>query len=129
MTREHRAQALVLQSVLANRPLPGMQEAVGFSEIEEDAELALVDDRDPSDFDLPPHVRLVSTADLATLAAEGRLLVLQFAEPEPFPGKVSVRLRLSVVLPEHGQVPLEELVTTFIDSDPLRADSSALLAV
>ena len=43
--------------------------------------------------------------------------------------KVGVRLRLSVVIPDHGLVPLEELVVSFHDTDPLVTDSVSLLAV
>lgn len=133
MSRETQAQALLLESVLTQTPLPGLDRVLAFPDLGplagDDGEILLVDDRDPSELDLPARVRVVGSEEMdAVSAREGLTPVLEFLPPEAMEGKVSVRLRLSRA--GGGQtLPLGEIVATFADRDPLTAvDPTHVLA-
>jgi hypothetical protein len=124
MTRETRAQALVLESILTHRPLPGVDRAVSFLDLglhNHDPQVVLVDDRDPSELGFPSQLRIISRDKLDTIRSERELRLLEFLQPEHFPGKISVRVQLSIALPNDDPMPLEGIVATFNDSDPLTA--------
>ena len=132
ISREIRAQALLLDSVLTHRPLPGIDRAVVFpdlSPVEDATQVLLVDDRDPSTLDFPSQVRVISRDELDTIRAEAdQLPVFEFLQPEQFPGKLSVRLRISMAFPDRI-APLGEIVATFDDREPLAAvDPTHVLA-
>lgn len=124
MTRETRAQALVLESILMHQPLPGMDRVLTFPDLgrrADDAQVVLIDDRNPSELGFPTALRMISRDELDTIRSEAGLRYLEFVEPEPLPDKISVRVQLSVASPDGGFVPLEGMVATFDDSDPLSA--------
>jgi hypothetical protein len=87
----------------------------------DDAQVVLIDDRDPSELGFPPQLRIISRDELDTIRSEEGLRYLEFVEPEPLPDKISVRVHLSIASPDEGLVPLEGMVATFADSDPLGA--------
>jgi hypothetical protein len=96
---------------------------------EGDPRVVLVDDRDPSGLALPPQVLVTTRDELPETEVEEGLRFLEFLPAEDMPGKVGVRLRLSILLPGHGPAPLGEIVATFDDSDPLTAvDPTHVLA-
>jgi hypothetical protein len=124
MTRQTRAQALVLESILLHRPLPGIGRVVAFSGIgpgESGSQILLVDDRDTSDLGLPSQLRIMSHTEFATFHPDEQVRVLEFLTPEEFPGKISVRVQMSIAVPNEGLFPVEGMVATFADRDPLRA--------
>lgn len=124
MSREIRAQALLLESVLNHRPLPGMTEVLAMPNLhfgDDNSQIILVDDRNVSDIHFPSRVRIMTRDELKSLAPDVPPQVFEFLSPEHFPGKISVRLRLSVAFPGHGLVPSGEIVATFYDRDPLTA--------
>lgn len=124
MSREVRAQALVLESLLNNRPLPGLDRSVGLvggASREGDVGMVLVDDRDLSDLDFPAQIRVVTRDEFETIRHEERMEFLEFLQPEHFPGKISVRVQRSIALPNGDRVPVEGIVATFDDRDPLTA--------
>jgi hypothetical protein len=124
MSREIRAQALLLESLLTHQPLPGMTQLLAMPDVafeDDNSQIILLDDRSSSELDFPPRVRLMSQAELQTLGPESPPQFFEFLPPEQFPGKISVRLRLSVLFPGHGLVPGGEIVATFFDRDPLTA--------
>ena len=124
MARKKRAQALLLESVLNGKALPGADRVLTFPELEslrgEDPVL-LVDDRDTAELDLASQLRLVGRSELENARTrQSYTPVLEFLDGEAMPGKVSVRLRLSRA--GGGDVlPLGEIVATFADTDPLTA--------
>jgi hypothetical protein len=81
-----------------------------------------VDDRDPATLGFPPQVRVVGQDALGTLQLEDELRVLRFLQPQLSPGTIGLRLQLSIALPDGGVVPLEGILATFRDSDPLTAE-------
>jgi len=87
----------------------------------DDAQVVLIDDRNPSELGFPPEIRIASRDELDTIRSEEGLRYLEFVEPEPLPDKISVQVQLSVASPDGGFVPLEGMVATFDDSDPLSA--------
>ncbi len=115
-----RAQALVLESVLKNQPLPGMSQAMFIPDLisgTNSDQLILVDDRE---LDLPAGVRVMRHSELESLTPANKPpQILEFLKPEQFPEKISVRLRHSVFWQDHGYVPSSEIVATFFDRDPL----------
>ena len=122
MARKKRAQALLLESVLNGKPLPGMDRVLTFPELEAGSDtVLLVDDRDPAELELPSQVRLAGSNEIENAKTRQRYTpVLEFLDGEAMPGKVSVRLRLSRA--GGGDVlPLGEIVATFADTDPLTA--------
>ena len=119
MTNEFRAQETVLESVLGGRPLPGRDDIISFTGIADGRGVVLLDDRDLSDVELPRSLPVVGRDELAAGGLDDRTQVLEFLEPEPFPDRIGVRVRLSIVLAGRGLVPLEEIVVTFLDRDPL----------
>ncbi len=124
MSREIRAQALLLESVLTHRPLPGMEQAIFLPDLapgNDDSQLILVDERDPTKLGFPGQLNIMTKDEFASLAPNDQLQIFEFQPPEQFPGKISVRLRLSVAFPGHGFVPSGEIVATFFDQDPLTA--------
>lgn len=124
MSREIRAQALLLESVLNHRPLPGMTEVLAMPNLhfgDDNSQIILVDDRNVSDIHFPSRVRIMTRDELKSLAPDVPPQVFEFLSPEHFPEKISVRLRLSVAFPGHGLVPSGEIVATFYDRDPLTA--------
>jgi len=124
MSREIRAQALLLESVLNNRPLPGMTNALTVPNnvvSGNDGQIILVDDRSPSELSFPSQVKIITRDDMESLASDNQLHVFEFLPPEHFPGKISVRLRLSVMWPGRRLLPAVEIVATFNDQDPLTA--------
>lgn len=124
MSREIRAQALLLESVLNHRPLPGMTQVLAVPDDalgNDNGEIILVDDRDPSGLGFPSLVNVMSRNEMESLALDSGLRIFEFQPPEHFPEKISVRLRLSVMWPDRGLVPVGEIVATFHDEDPLTA--------
>ena len=124
VSKEVRAQVLVLESVLTHRPLPGMDRALAFPDPiqrEDDVQVVLVDDREASTLELPPQIRIIRSTELETMQPDEPLPFLTFLEPESFAGKIGVRLRLSLALPDRDPAPLGEIVATFDDRDPLVA--------
>lgn len=121
MSREIRAQALLLESILTKQPLPGMTHILSFPEslADNNRSIFLLDNRHPSKLDFPADVIIVTKDEMEDLAPDVRRLVYEFQPPEQFPKKVSVRLRLSVTFSDQGLVPVGEIVATFDDSDPL----------
>jgi hypothetical protein len=133
MSREMRAQALVLESMLMHRPLPGINRAVIFPDfdlVQDVTQVMLVDERDPSSLGFPSQVRVTGRAEAEKIrAVEEQVLVLDFLQPEQFPGKLGVRLRASLAFPDRDPAPLGEIVATFDDCDPLVAvDPTHVLA-
>lgn len=124
MTREIRAQALLLESVLNQRPLPGMTQVLTVPDGvpgNDNDQIILVDDRDPSELNFPSRVSIMTRDEMESLAPDDRMRIFEFQQPEHFPGKISVRLRLSVASPGRGLLPVGEIVATFYDRDPLTA--------
>ena len=124
MYREIRAQALLLESVLTHRPLPGMTQVLAVPDYavgDDNGQIILVDDRSSSELGFPSRVSIMTRDELESLAPDDQLRILEFQPPEHFPGKISVRLRFSVVFPGRGLVPIGEIVATFHDRDPLTA--------
>ena len=124
MSREIRAQALLLESVLTHRPLPGMTHVLAMPDVvfgDDNSQIILLDDRSSSELSFPSRVHVMSRDELESLAPDDPPQVFEFQLPEQFPGKISVRLRLSVPFPGHGLVPSGEIVATFYDRDPLTA--------
>ena len=121
MTRTERARAIVLESVLTGQELPGVDRSVTFPDLQHGEELLLIDDGDGAELNVPVQVTLVTREELDQMELDARTQILEFLPPEDFPGTIGVRLRLSAVLPDHGQVPLGEIVATFDDTDPLLA--------
>ena len=130
--REIRAQALVLESILAHRPLPGIDRAVFFPGLglrDDDPQIVLVDDRDPSDLGFPSQLRIISRDSLDTIRSERELRLLEFLQPEHFPVKISIRVQLSIALPNDAPAHIEGIVATFDNRDPLGAvDPTYVLA-
>jgi hypothetical protein len=57
------------------------------------------------------------------------LRLLEFLQPEHFPGKISIRVQLSIALPNDAPAPIEGIVATFDNRDPLGAvDPTYVLA-
>ena len=113
-----------MESILMHQPLPGMDRVVTFPDLgrrADDAQVVLIDDRDPSELGFPPQLRIISRDELDTIRSEEGMRYLEFVEPEPLPDKISVRVQLSIASPDEGLVPLEGMVATFDDSDPLSA--------
>ena len=122
--RQVRAEALLLESIITHRPLPGINRVVSFPDLGPDTgagAVVLVDDREPSGLGFPPQIRIVDDETLKTLSSEHELPVLRFLQAETVQGKITVRLQLSIALPTGDPVPLEGIVATFSDSDPLTA--------
>jgi hypothetical protein len=122
MSREIRAQALLLESLLTRQPLPGMTQPLAMPDAvfeDDDSQIILLDDRSPSQLRFPARVRVMSTAELQSLSPDSPPPLFQFQPPEQFPGKISVRLRLLALLPGHGLLPGGEIIATFYDRDPL----------
>ena len=122
MSREIRAQALLLESVLTHRPLPGMTQVLALPDVafgDDKDQIILVDDRSASELSFPSRVQIMTRDELESLAPDVPPQVFEFQAPEHFPGKISVRLRLSVAFAGHGLVPSGEIVATFYDRDPL----------
>ena len=121
-----------MESVITHRPLPGIDRIVAFPDPiqrKDDVHVVLVDHRDGSTFELPPQVRIISPTELETMQPDEPMPFLEFMEPESFAGKVGVRLRLSLALPDRDPAPLGEIVATFGDRDPLVAvDPTHVLA-
>ena len=96
---------------------------------EDDVQVVLVDDREASTLELPPQIRVIRPTELETMQPDEPLPFLTFLEPEGFAGKIGVRLRLSLALPNRDPAPLGEIVATFDDRDPLIAvDPTHVLA-
>lgn len=124
-TRETRAQGLLLEAVLKHQPLPGIDRVVTLPDLGPDIDpstFVVVDDRDPATLGFPPQVRVVGQDALGTLQLEDELRVLRFLQPQLSPGTIGLRLQLSIALPDGGVVPLEGILATFRDSDPLTAE-------
>ena len=81
----------------------------------------LVDDREPSGLGFPRHIRVVDEETLKTLSSEHELPVLRFAHSEVLQDKITIRLQLSIALPNDDPIPIEGIVATFDDSEPLTA--------
>ena len=125
MYREIRAQALLLESVLTHRPLPGMNQVRSLPSLktgDEDIQIILVvDDPSSTELSFPSEARTVTKDELESLGPRNQLQVLEFQPSDSNPGEISVRLWLSVDMPGHGFVKIEEIVATFHDRDPLTA--------
>lgn len=124
LPRQVRAEALLLESITTHRPLPGINRVVSFPDLGSDAGSAtvvLVDDREPSALGFPPQIRVVDDETLKTLSSEHELPVLRFLESEILDGKITIRLQLCVALPNEDPIPLEGIVATFNDREPLTA--------
>lgn len=122
--RQVRAQALLLESIITHRPLPGIDRFVTLPDLGSDigaASVVLLDDREPSGLGFPPQVRVVNDETLKTLSSEHELPVLRFLQSEVLDGKITVRLQLSIALPNEDPIPVEGIVATFNDSEPLTA--------
>jgi len=132
MSREIRAQALLLKSLLTRQPLPGMTQPLAMPDAafeDDNSQIILLDDRSSSQLGFPARVRIMSRDELQSLAPDSPPRLFEFQPPEQFPGKISVRLRLSIIFPGHGLVPDGEIVATFYDRDPLTAtDPTHVLA-
>ena len=123
MSREIRAQALLLEAVLAHQPLPGMTQVLAVPDAVSDdtGQVILVDDRSSSELGFPSQVSIMSRNEMESLVLDNQLRIFEFQPPENFPGKISMRLRISVAWPGHGILPVGEIVATFYDRDPLTA--------
>ena len=123
MSREIRAQALLLEAVLTHQPLPGMTHVLGVPDAVSDdtGQVILVDDRSSSELGFPSQVSIMSRNEMESLVLDNQLRIFEFQPPENFPGKISMRLRISVAWPGHGILPVGEIVATFYDRDPLTA--------
>lgn len=122
--RQVRAEALLLESIITHRPLPGIDRVVTLPDLGGDvgaARVVLVDDREPSGLGFPPQIRVVDGETLKTLSSEHELPVLRFLQSEVLDGKITVRLQLSIALPNEDLIPVEGIVATFNDSEPLTA--------
>ena len=122
--RQVRAEALLLESIITHRPLPGIDRVVTLPDLGGDvgaARVVLVDDREPSGLGFPPQIRVVDDETLKTLSSEHELPVLRFLQSEVLDGKITVRLQLSIALPNEDLIPVEGIVATFNDSEPLTA--------
>jgi hypothetical protein len=114
----------VFESILSHRSLPGLGRAVTFSGIgpgKADSRIIIVDDRDVSDLEFPSHVGIMSHTDFATFRPDEKVRVLELLTPEEFSDKLSVRVQMSIFVPNEGLFPVEGIVATFMDQDPLRA--------
>lgn len=122
--RQVRAEALLLESIITHRPLPGIDRVVTLPDLGGDVgatRVVLVDDREPSGLGFPPQIRVVDGETLKTLSSEHELPVLRFLQSEVLDGKITVRLQLSIALPNEDLIPVEGIVATFNDSEPLTA--------
>lgn len=122
MSRVIQAQALVLESLVNHRLLPGMTHVLSLPELalsDENEEIILVDDRNVSQLRFSSRVRIITKEELENLAPDFPKAVLEFLSPEHIEEKISVRLRLYIAFPSHGLLPSSELVVTFFDRDPL----------
>ena len=124
MSREIRAQSLLLDSVITHQPLPGMTQAFGLPDYpvgDDNVHIILVDDRPSSELDFPSQVDIMTRDEMMSLTPDDKQRIFEFLPPEKFPGKISVRLRISIQLPDHGLIPVGEIVAPFHDRDPLTA--------
>ena len=124
MSREIRAQSLLLESVLTHRPLPGMTQVLAVPDYPvggEDGHIILVDDRSSEELGFPSQVSVMTRDEMESLPPDERQRFFEFLPPEHFPEKISVRLRLSIAWPGRGFLPVAEIVATFFDRDPLTA--------
>ena len=131
MTREAQARTLLLDSVLTGRELPGIGRSVTFPDLEDATAasgLLLVDDGQV-EFEAPEHVTVIGRESVDAMQLPQQQQILEFLPPELLPGRIGVRLRLSIVAPNSLMVPVGEIVATFDDSDPLVAvDPTHVLA-
>ena len=122
--RRARAEGLLLESIITHRPLPGIGRVVTFADLGSDvgaATVVLVDDREPSALGFPTQIRVVDDETLKTLSSERELPVLRFLQSEVLDGKITIRLQLCIALPQEDPIPVEGIVATFNDSEPLTA--------
>lgn len=123
----------VLDALLSGTALPGGIQPLLFPDTPRiaDAVVALIDAGDPG-MRLPPEVRVVPLGALPeALGDDQSIPVLEFLEPEHFPDRAGVRLRVSRVDEQSGLVPLGEIVVTFVskaDSDLKVTDPTHVLA-
>lgn len=118
VTIEQQARQAVLDALLSGTPLPGGIQPLLFPDTPRIAEgpVILVDTGDQG-LCLPSRVRSVppgASPDL--LHQQPAAPVLEFLEPEPFPNRVGVRLRVSRLEDQVGLVPLGEIVATFVST-------------
>ena len=117
MNIDLRARQAVLDALLSGTPLPGGVQPLLFPDTPHitDAAVALIEDHGPA-LRVPPRVRVVPRKALRELLGDQSIPVLEFLEPEPFPDRVGVRLRVSRVEGQSGLVPLGEVIATFTSS-------------
>lgn len=122
--RRVRAEALLLESIITRRPLPGIDRVVSFPDLGSDvgaATVVLVDDREPSTLGFPTPIRVVDDETLKALSSEHEMPALRILESEVQQGRITIRLQLSMALPSEDPIPVEGIIATFSDSDPLTA--------
>lgn len=126
MSREIRAQAMVLESMLMHMALPGVERPIVFPDLADPTDAALIlllDDRDPIELEsFPSQIRVITADELESIrTGDDRTLLFEFLEPEQIPGTLGVRLRVSAAPHGAAPAPLGEVVATFDDRDPLIA--------
>ena len=123
MSRQARAQAMVLRSLLKGEVLPGSGGAILFPDLglfPDAGRVVFVDDRVRDSLELGAGVLVARPGEPPPpSAADEATLIFEFLPPEPVPGRVSVRLRVSVARGDGGPTPLGEVIAVFQDRDPL----------
>ena len=120
-TRQVRAEALLLESVVTQRPLPGIDRVVTFPDlvptsVREQAVSSTIESHRGWDF----HLRSASSTTRRSRhsSSEHELPVLRFVQAEVVQGKITVRLQLSIALPNDDPIPIEGIVSTFTTAIP-----------
>lgn len=114
MDIEARAQELVVASLLEERTLPGSTIPLGFPDLvdADSDDLLLVETPALKAVDAGLRLQRIEDTE-GSLRRSTRTYLLEFLPPEPMPGKVCVRLRLSLFDPDRGRAALGELLVTF----------------
>lgn len=120
MTIQRQARQAVLDALLTGTALPGGVQPLLFPDsprLVGSATVVLIDPGDPG-LDTPARVRILPLDGVATaLHEDGSPPVLEFLEPEHFPGLVGVRLRVSRLDDQARLLPLGEVIATFTPTD------------
>ena len=120
MTIQRQARQAVLDALLSGTALPGGVQPLLFPDsphLVDSATVVLIDAGDPV-LDTPARVQILPRDGLvAALREHGSPPVLEFLEPEHFPGMVGARLRVSRLDDQARLLPLGEVIATFTPTD------------